>query len=117
MFALHRFRLPTVLRMFVAALLVFGLLAKPMLAVGCDIGDARLALAGEHQAATQGSDAGASDDCCPAQDCNECCAPTATLPAVGMTTSSQVNASPLSTLSVKFAPTAYPVGFRPPIAG
>ena len=117
MFALHRRRSLPVLRMFVLGLLVFGLLVKPVLAMACDIGDAQRTLAGEHPPAIQAPDAGTGDDCCPSQSCNECCAPTAALlPQIGVAMSSQASTSTLPTLSMQFEPTAYPVGFRPPIA-
>lgn len=117
MFARHRLRSSPILRLLVLALLVSGALAKPLLAVACELGDARQALVAQ-QAAQPAGEAGASGDCCPAQDCTECCVPaTALVPGLGVATGSSVNAGLLPTLSVQFEPRAYPVGFRPPIAG
>jgi hypothetical protein len=117
MFALQRLRLPPVLRMLMLGLLLLGLLVKPILAVACEIGDAQQTLAAELEPATQAPDTGASDDCCLAHSCYECCAHTVALvPPATVAATNQVSASPPPRLSVKFEPPGYPVGFRPPIA-
>lgn len=107
-----------VLHLLVLGLLVLGMLMKPVLAVACDIGDARQALASEQHLATPSPDSGTGDDCCPAQNCNECCTGGAVLvPPASTAVTDKVNSGPLPRLSVQFEPPAYPVGFRPPIAG
>ena len=112
----QRPRLSPALQMLVLCLLVFGLVMKPVLAVACEIDDARQVLADSHQPVVA-ADSGGSDDCCPSQNCSECCAHTvAMVPKLKVATSLPLMASPLPTLSVEFEPTAYPVALRPPIA-
>lgn len=118
MFGLRRLDLPRALRVFALGLLVIGLVMKPVLATVCDIEDTRPAMTGEHQpvaTAAQDMDS-AGQECCPAQSCNECCAHTAAMTAaLNVVMTSRIVTSPLSTLSVDFTPTAYPVAVRPPI--
>lgn len=108
-------RLSPALHLLVLCLLVFGLVMKPVLAVACEIDDARRVLTdGQPVAAAESED---SDECCPSQNCNECCCPTvAMVPKLKVAASLSLAASPLPALSVEFEPTAYPVALRPPIA-
>jgi hypothetical protein len=118
MSGLHRLRLPLALRVFVLALLAFGLLMKPVLAVACEIDDARQGLAGQHQPLVAADPGTGGEDCCLVQNCNQCCVHTvAVLPPLKVAASFFAVASPLPALSVEFEPTAYPVALRPPIAG
>jgi hypothetical protein len=117
MFRLNRLRLPLALRVFMLGLLVFGLVMNPVLAAACEIGDASQSLAGQHQPVVA-PDSQADEDCCLVQDCSACCAHVAAMvPALKVAAAFPEVASPLPVLSMEFEPTAYPVAFRPPIAG
>ena len=110
--------LASVLRLLTLALLMAGVLVKPVLAAECGIRDAEHVLTGTSQTgADEAPDPPAGEDCCSFADCNDCCAHAAAVmrpldvtPAVSMT------ASLRPSLSVDFTPIACPVPFRPPIA-
>src|SRR5687767_12638912 len=115
MSSLLRPRLSPALHLLVLCLLAFGLVMKPVLAVACEIDDARQVLSGTHQPVLT-TDVDSIDDCCPSQNCSECCAHTvAMVPKLKVAATLALVANPLSTLSVEFEPTAYPVALRPPI--
>ena len=105
----------SVLRFLMLALLMAGVLVKPVLAIECEIGDAQPSLADHAQ--TTGSQAPSSDeDCCSVLDCDDCCAHSLALhPPVGGASAVPVTAPALPALSVEFKPIAFPVAFRPPI--
>lgn len=110
--------LASVLRLLVLAMLMAGVLVKPVLAAECGISDAAHVLVETSQAGVAAApDLPTGEDCCSFADCNDCCAHAAAvmrsldaMPAVPMT------ASLMPSLSVDFKPIACPVPFRPPIA-
>jgi len=110
--------LASVLRLLMLALLMVGVLGKPVLAAECGISDAAHVLAETSQTgAVEAPDLPVGEDCCSFADCNDCCAHAAAVmrsldaaPAVPMT------ASLMPSLSVDFKPIVCPVPFRPPIA-
>jgi hypothetical protein len=116
MSSLLRLRLPSALRVIVLGLLVLGMVMKPVLASACEISDVQRALAAQHQpTAAQVPDSG-TESCCPAQNCSECCAHTVAMTPPLKVLATFQKATRLSPgPSLKFEPTAYPVGFRPPI--
>ena len=105
----------SVLRFLMLALLMAGVLVKPVLAVECEIRGAQLSLVDHAQ--TAGNEVPSSDeDCCPVLNCDDCCAHSLALhPPVGGASAVPVTAPALPALSVDFKPIAFPVAFRPPI--
>ncbi|TKR29580.1 hypothetical protein FCE95_15740 [Luteimonas gilva] len=103
--------------MLLFGLLIFGILAKPVLAIACEIHDAKRAIA----EASQGVSATApeldqGEGCCALPDCNDCCAHTvAMLPTLAVLRAEPAAGPPLPALSVEFEPAALAVAFRPPI--
>lgn len=106
----------SVLRFLMLALLLAGVLVKPVLAVECEIRDVRQLVVDHVQ--TADSEAPASDeDCCTAPNCSDCCAHSVALqPLAGGPLAAPMTAPALPALSVDFEPIAFPVAFRPPIA-
>jgi hypothetical protein len=101
------------------ALLMAGVLVKPVLAAECGIRDAAHALSETSQTgAAEAPDLPAGEDCCAFADCNDCCAhAAAVMRSPDATAAVPMNASLMPSLSVDFEPIACPVPFRPPIAG
>jgi len=116
MSVLLRLRLPSALRVVVLGLLVLGMVMKPVLASACEIGDAQQVLAAQHQPAAAQVPQSGTESCCPAQNCNECCAHTVAMTPPIKVAATFHRATRLSPgPSRNFEPTVYPVGFRPPI--
>jgi hypothetical protein len=109
--------LSSVLRFLMLALLVAGVLVRPVLAVECDIRDAQQSVAAGHLQ-TAGTEAPSPhEDCCSLPNCSDCCAHIAALlPPFGVAAAVPMTAAVLPALSVDFEPIAFPVAFRPPIA-
>ena len=105
------------LRLFLLGLLFFGILAKPVLAIACEIHDATRAVAEASQGGIEAVSASEQDEgCCALPDCKDCCAHTvALLPALAVLRTAPVAPPPLPSLSVEFEPAALAVAFRPPI--
>lgn len=106
----------SVLRFLILALLMAGMLVKPVLAVECEIRDAQQLVVGHVQ--TTDTEAPASDEgCCSVPNCNDCCAHSLALhPPTGGTPAVPMTAPALPAMSVDFKPISFPVAFRPPIA-
>lgn len=105
------------LRMLLLGLLIFGILAKPVLAIACELHDIQRSAAETSQdGAKATSQSGQEERCCSLPDCNDCCAhTTAMVPEFFIIPAGAMAASPLPSLSVKFEPAAVSVAFRPPI--
>jgi hypothetical protein len=105
------------LQLFLLGLLIFGILAKPVLAIACEIHDATRAVAAVSQDAAEAAPASGQDEsCCDLPDCNDCCAHTvALMPTLAALRAEPAAAAPLPALSVTFEPAALAVAFRPPI--
>lgn len=103
------------LRFLMLALLVAGMLVRPVLAAGCEIRDTQQIAANGHPAGA--AELPASDEvCCSLPNCNDCCAhAVALLPPVGGAPAVPAAAAVLPALSVGFEPIAFPVAIRPPI--
>ncbi|MFT3754484.1 MAG: hypothetical protein QM769_00825 [Pseudoxanthomonas sp.] len=117
MSAAFRHALPRCLRAFALLVLVFGLLARPMAAVACDVEDSRQVVAAAQGIAADAADQQGSDDCCANVACGECCAPASiVMPAMMRLAAAvpmllQVMPESRGRLEV----VVYPVGSRPPI--
>lgn len=109
------FSLPSLLRILMLGLLMAGILAKPVLAIACEIHDVQKMAASAGQAG--GAEESDSDEsCCSLPDCNDCCAhTTAVIPQFDIVPAIAIVAVRLPLLSVKFEPTAIAAAFRPPI--
>lgn len=106
----------SVLRFLMLALLMAGVLVKPVLAAECEIRDVQQLIVGE-MAAAEAPHSTSDEDCCSLPNCSDCCAHTiALLPPGGMAATAPMMATVLPALSVDFEPIAFPVAFRPPIA-
>lgn len=105
------------MRLFLLGLLIFGILAKPVLAIACEIHDATRAAAAVSQDAAEAAPASGQDEsCCDLPDCNDCCAHTvALLPALAVLRAAPAAAPRLPAWSVEFEPALLAVAFRPPI--
>ena len=110
--------LSSVLRLLTLALLLAGVLVKPVLAAECGIRDVVHVLAGATQTgADEAPEPPAGEDCCSFADCSDCCAhAAAVMRPLDATPAAPMTASLMSSLSVDFKPIACPVPFRPPIA-
>lgn len=113
----HMASLSASVRLLLLGLLIFGILAKPILAIACEIHDVKRAIA----EASEGVSATAAEPdqgegCCALPDCNDCCAHTvALMPTLAALRAEPAAAAPLPALSVTFEPAALAVAFRPPI--
>ncbi|MDR7134134.1 hypothetical protein J2X06_001318 [Lysobacter niastensis] len=108
--------MPQALHVVVLGLLVLGMVMKPVLASACEISDAQQLLATQYQPAVAQVPHSGTENCCPAQNCNECCAHTVAMtPPLKVLATFQTATRLSPGPSLKFEPTAYPVGFRPPI--
>ena len=103
------------LRLLAMAVLVLGLLAKPVLVAACELDD----LAAAHGQSGHLVDAigeSSAGECCPGQSCGECCSATSMLPVVpapGPAVTHGVR--PPALVRVELEPGPLPVAHRPPI--
>src|SRR5687767_7907199 len=101
------FSLPSLFRIVMLGLLMAGLLAKPVLAIACEIHDVQKTAASAVQAIAA-EESGSDEGCCSLPDCNDCCAhTTAVVPEFLVVPAVAVAASPPPSLSVKFEPAAF----------
>lgn len=102
------------LRLLALALLVLGLLAKPVLVAACDLGD--MTQAGLQFLASDAAGDPTGDECCPGQACGECCTAATMLPvAASAGRAMPLDARPQATAWVGSEPVPLPVAHRPPI--
>lgn len=103
------------LRLLALAMLVLGMLAKPMLVAACEVEDMRLAQAGAGYAVDSAGEA-SGDACCPGQVCGECCTATTMLHvATTMGDAAPLDSYPRAVAWVEYEPAPLPVAHRPPI--
>ena len=102
------------LRLPALAVLVLGLLAKPVLVAACELEDMTRAGTVELVDPAPGLD----DACCPGQACGECCTAATMLPlAAGSSQAIPPQAHPQASSWVRSDPAPRVVAHRPPIRG
>ena len=100
------------LRLLALAVLVLGLLAKPVLVAACELED--MTRAGTVKLVDPAP--GPDDACCPGQACGECCTAATMLPlAACMGRAIRPQAHPQASFWVQSDPAPLAVAHRPPI--
>ena len=103
------------LRLLALAVLVLGMLAKPVLVAACEVDDLCQSNAGTPSMTHDTGDR-ADDGCCPSRICGECCTASAMLPVtVGTGQATPLDTCPHSACRVESEPASLPVEHRPPI--
>jgi len=103
------------LRLLALAVLVLGMLAKPILVAACELEDlGRAQVEAGYVVDDTGDSSG--DACCPGQACGECCTATTMLPAATvMGRATALDTRPRANAWVESEPAPLPVANRPPI--
>ena len=110
-------RRTSALRFLLFALLMLGVVVKPVLATEC--GTCEEAHAVLDAGSTPPSEAPPGDgDCCAVADCDDCCTQAVDVrTTIGIAPAVPIAAPGVTALAVDFKPIAVAVAFRPPIAG